>query len=80
MDAGKMGWLTFSHSFRPKMAKLIRDSLECTLCVVQEFQQRESMRFMALFNQKIMVGDPGQTPHGRAEEGKRGAVCVGWGG
>ena len=54
-DAGKMGWLTFVFSFRPQMQKLIFESLGCHLAVVREPQQQESMRFMALFNSRMVL-------------------------
>eukprot|EP00039_Didymoeca_costata_P014503 m.235034 g.235034 ORF g.235034 m.235034 type:complete len:1295 (+) comp16039_c0_seq3:221-4105(+) len=54
-DSGKLGWLTFSFSFRPQMEKLIFNSLGCKLAVVHEYQFQESMRFMALFDKTMML-------------------------
>eukprot|EP00041_Stephanoeca_diplocostata_P033534 m.1110605 g.1110605 ORF g.1110605 m.1110605 type:complete len:1517 (-) comp24358_c0_seq2:265-4815(-) len=54
-DAGVMGWLIFSFSFLPQIDALIRENLQCNLLVKQEFQNKESMRFLALFDRTMVV-------------------------
>jgi hypothetical protein len=48
-DAGNMGWLTFVHSFKKQIEPLVLEKYHKKLDIVREFQQRESLPFMALF-------------------------------
>lgn len=55
-DAGMMGWLIFQHSFINEIRPLIAKQFDIPeLRVIREFQTRESMRFMALFDRKMVV-------------------------
>lgn len=54
-DAGPMPWLVFSFSVLPGIRKMISTKLECNLRVVKETQLQESMRFMALFDRKMVI-------------------------
>eukprot|EP00053_Salpingoeca_punica_P019261 m.193614 g.193614 ORF g.193614 m.193614 type:complete len:1373 (+) comp17602_c1_seq5:88-4206(+) len=54
-DAKNMGWLTFSFTTKEQMENLIRTNIGCELQVVREFQNKESMRFLCLFERKMVV-------------------------
>ena len=42
------------YSFREKIEKLVRKSIGCDVEIGYEYQQRESLRFMSLFEQKMV--------------------------
>mmetsp|Transcript_31254 Transcript_31254/g.93807 ORF Transcript_31254/g.93807 Transcript_31254/m.93807 type:complete len:1472 (-) Transcript_31254:63-4478(-) len=50
-DAGLMPWLVFTLQFLP----LLSEKVDCNVRVVRENQFRETMRFMALFDRKMIV-------------------------
>ena len=54
-DAGMMGWLTFVHSFKQQIEPLIFKKYKQKLEIVKEFQQRESLAFMALFRRMMTI-------------------------
>jgi len=54
-DARRLGWLTFQLSTRQQMEELVMQSIGCKLQVQREYQQQESMRFLALFDRQMVV-------------------------
>ena len=54
-DAGMMGWLTFVHSFKKQIVPLVLSKYKQKLEIVREFQQRESLAFMALFRRMMAI-------------------------
>lgn len=54
-DAKKLGWLNFNFHTKRQMETLIRQKRGCELQVKREYQQRESMRFLTLFNHQTVI-------------------------